>query len=366
MNLRVMGQAVLSESGVEQAASGPSLRAIVPTPAMAERVDLILDRAGIPHRWQESLLNLDLKSEDQSWDMVAFLWANLSEDERQAISVTGGLYHDGSVLPLSVTWELGQTRWFDQALLTDGFVFYYQPIVSLVSGLTVAHECLIRLEGDRIYNGEQIIRAATLRDAMRDFDHYARAKAIRMAARQRRRGRKLFVNLFPSSAGDAGAFLAESEAVLAVAGLSASDVVFELVECDTTMSVARLKNLAQDFREHGFQFALDDLGTGTNTLDAVYELRPDYIKLDKSIVWNLADPERARLARRTVEIADQFGLEVIAEGIESVEMAARVRELGVRMVQGYYFGRPAPQMREPASANFTSDLVHLSDAVKSS
>ena len=84
------------------------------------------------------------------------------------------------------------------------------------------------------------------------------------------------------------------------------------------------------------------------------DLRPDYIKLDKSLISKISDPMYMTAVQKLAEMADQFGLKVIAEGIETSETMDKLRQTGIHLMQGYYFGKPAPQM-----LSTTSDLIRV-------
>ena len=76
----------------------------------------------------------------------------------------------------------------------------------------------------------------------------------------------------------------------------------------------------------------------------VCDLHPDYIKLDKSLIEKVEQPMYAATIRKLVELAGQFGVGVIAEGVEKPETMENLWLLGVTRMQGYFFGRPLPRI----------------------
>jgi len=106
-------------------------------------------------------------------------------------------------------------------------------------------------------------------------------------------------------------------------------------------------------RRSGVRFALDDFGMGYSSLSHIRRLPVDAIKIDRFFVSgngdDIADPP---IVRTVTTLAKELGLVVVAEGVETAEQARFLRELGCDVLQGYYFGRPAPS-RE-ASATFTA------------
>ncbi|HMF75216.1 MAG TPA: EAL domain-containing protein [Bryobacteraceae bacterium] len=245
-------------------------------------------------------------------------------------------------------------NWFDDALVNDRFTFYFQPIVDTQEGTVFAHECLVRLIGEPSYCGGEIIAAATREARIHEFDSYCRVKAIRSAAAQNRSGSKVFVNFLPNSIYDPKLCLIATAAALQSTTLTPADVVFEVVESEGVHQMKHLLDIAAYYRAAGFGLALDDVGTGSNSLQMICDFKPDYIKLDRSLTSRLDDPMRLTAVRKLTELAHEFGVAVIAEGIETPGQSDLLQSIGIHLMQGWYFGYPAPQMNAAAE-----DLIRL-------
>lgn len=291
--------------------------------------------------------------------VIGLLRQMLSDPERAAVSVITAKRNDFPV-PVAIDewWRMHETDWFSRALAQDRFTSWFQPIVDTGTSQVFAHECLIRLQGSRMYGGGEILDAARVRKEIHAFDSYARRLAIRCAGRNDANA-LYFVNFSPSSIYNPEFCMQSTMEQLQISGMRPENVVFEVIESDRVQESAHLRRICDFYRRHGFRFALDDVGTGANSLQLVCDLRPDYIKLDKSLVQNVEQPMYAATIRKLIELADQFGLKVIAEGVETPSMMEDLWLLGARYMQGYLFGRPAPA---PVAA--ACDLAKLSIALE--
>ena len=94
--------------------------------------------------------------------------------------------------------------------------------------------------------------------------------------------------------------------------------------------------------EKGFKFVLDDYGTGINDMDKVDLMKPDIVKLDRSLISFVdTDPEKQENCKKCIEALHKKGVKVVAEGIEREEEFDLMVALGADLFQGYYLGRPA-------------------------
>jgi EAL domain-containing protein (putative c-di-GMP-specific phosphodiesterase class I) len=102
------------------------------------------------------------------------------------------------------------------------------------------------------------------------------------------------------------------------------------------------------FLDMGFSFAIDDVGAGYSGLETVATLRPNYLKIDMSLVRDVHQKKVSQqVVRAILGMGEGIGATVIAEGIQSQDEADAVRSLGVRFGQGYLFGRPVDPYAAP-------------------
>jgi EAL domain-containing protein (putative c-di-GMP-specific phosphodiesterase class I)/CheY-like chemotaxis protein len=117
--------------------------------------------------------------------------------------------------------------------------------------------------------------------------------------------------------------------------------VFELTERAAIDDYAQFRVLLNEFREKGIEVAIDDAGSGYASLEAIAALAPDYLKITKSLVSTLAtEPIKQDLVKMLVELAGKINARTLAEGIETREEYETCRDLGIDLIQGYYFAHP--------------------------
>jgi len=117
--------------------------------------------------------------------------------------------------------------------------------------------------------------------------------------------------------------------------------VFEITETTAARDLGKARELADRLTGLGCGFALDDFGTGYGSFTYLKHLPVSYLKIDMEFVRDLADdPADRQVVRAIVDVARNFDVRTIAEGVEAEETLELLRELGVDYAQGYHLGRP--------------------------
>ncbi len=128
---------------------------------------------------------------------------------------------------------------------------------------------------------------------------------------------------------------------LTLAGLEGARLVVELTETHAYRDLERLQKCLAILRALGARIAIDDLGAGYSSLRLWSELRPEFIKIDRHFIQNIhQDALKLHFVRSLTEIAHEMRCTVIAEGIELTEELEVVRDVGIKLAQGYLLGRP--------------------------
>jgi PAS domain S-box-containing protein len=227
-----------------------------------------------------------------------------------------------------------------QAIADDRLVLHAQPIVDIASGQRVQDELLVRMVGED--GGDLIMPNEFLPPAERfglapAIDRWVVARAARLARDQR-----VEVNLSAHSLGDKS-LTAFIESELEASGADPSNLVFEITETAAASDLVQAGKLADRLIALGCGFALDDFGTGYGSFTYLKHLPVGYIKIDMQFVSNLVtDASDRQVVKAIVDVARNFEIKTIAEGVETEATLEQLRKLGVDYAQGYHVGRPAP------------------------
>jgi EAL domain-containing protein (putative c-di-GMP-specific phosphodiesterase class I) len=125
-------------------------------------------------------------------------------------------------------------------------------------------------------------------------------------------------------------------------------ICLEVVESERIDDHAHVVGILEEYKRCGLVTAIDDFGAGHAGLNLLAEFQPDNLKMDMKLIRDI-DQSRPRqvIARNICNVADELGIRVIAEGVETASEFETLRELGIILFQGYYFGRPAFERCEP-------------------
>ncbi len=120
------------------------------------------------------------------------------------------------------------------------------------------------------------------------------------------------------------------------------DVILEISEVEALHNVEEHLNVARQWREMGYKFAIDDFGAGFISLPFIAQLVPDYIKVDRSTILQAVGSEKFRsFSKDLVRALRNYSMEgIIAEGVETEKELQVVKDIGIYFVQGYLLGKP--------------------------
>lgn len=228
-------------------------------------------------------------------------------------------------------------------ILLDGshFNVLYQPIISLRWGSILGWEALTRGPDDSYFRSPDIIFSfAEEAGLLFPLEKVCRQTAINRLG-EIGADQKLFINIHPRTINDPNFVRGETIKLIKDAGLKPANIVFEITERHSIQDFSFFNKTLEHYRNQGFLVAVDDAGTGFSCLQSIAEIRPDFIKIDMSLIRDIhLNSVKRSLLETFVVFSEKIGCTIIAEGIEQEEELDTVAKIGVHYGQGYFLGFP--------------------------
>ncbi len=220
------------------------------------------------------------------------------------------------------------------------FSMAFQPIVDIADGAIFAHEALVR--------GTQGQGAAHVLNEVSDTNRYAfdqecRVKAIELATALGLPGGPalLSINFMPNAVYEPRACIRLTLATALRTGFPPDRIIFEFTESEK-LDVNHLLNILRTYRALGFKTAIDDFGAGHAGLNLLSKFQPDIVKLDMELIRGIdASVVKQRILTHALALLGDLDIQAVAEGVETQDELQALRDLGVRLVQGYVLAKPA-------------------------
>jgi len=245
-----------------------------------------------------------------------------------------------------------QIRWVSQiqsALRDDRFLLYAQLIEPLKKKNGKPHyEILLRLQDD---DGSVILPGKFLPAAenfylMSSIDYWVIDRTFSELAQFRQGSEKLSgvsINLSGQSLGDPTGLAAYIENKLEHYQLEAQDICFEITESTAIANIDDARVFIDQLSARGFEFSLDDFGTGLSSFAYLKNLQVNYLKIDGSFVSDIVqDPVCASMVGAINQVGHAMQLKTVAEFVENDAIKRKLIEIGVDFGQGYGLGKPQP------------------------
>lgn len=216
----------------------------------------------------------------------------------------------------------------------------FQPIISLAVRRVFAYEALVRGRGGA---GAGVVLSQVTEENRYLFDQSCRSRAIGLAANLNLAGggAMLSINFLPNAVYDPRACIRVTLDAARRAGFPVDRIMFEFTESER-VDPAHLLNILQHYRSLGFRTAIDDFGAGYAGMGLLVDFVPDVVKIDMHLVRGCdRDPNRRRILCNIVHMLQDLAVTVVCEGIETEGEVETLRDIGVDLMQGYFFARPA-------------------------
>lgn len=232
------------------------------------------------------------------------------------------------------------------ALAAGEFVPYYQPVVDIRSGQLRGAEVLMRWrkpDGTLVLPGTFIPLAESSGLIRAMTRHLMRQVCAEMgAAIGARPGLKVSFNFAGQLFGN-DSIVKDVRSIFANSPIRMSQVVLEVTERDPIENFTETRRTIAALQGLGVRIAIDDVGTGHSGLSYMLKLGVDIIKIDKMFVDAIGtDRNSSTIVETLVDLAHNMRMDVVAEGVETFEQVMHLRELGIRLAQGYVFAPPLP------------------------
>lgn len=240
-------------------------------------------------------------------------------------------------------------RSLEDALKNDRFQLYGQPIVALADPeLPSGYEVLLRLrdeDGD-VVGPVEFLSAAQRYQLMPSIDRWVLDHTLKLLETYSgvlmRQRVTVSVNVTGYSLAD-DKFVDHLLSRTKLSRFPQRLLTIEITEQSAVRNLPAAVRMMNRVRAAGFGVALDDFGTGTNSLAYLRDLPVNRVKIDGSFIRDLATNRRAESTLKSiVELVRPFGVETVAEYVETAAIAQKVRALGIDYAQGYAFGKPVP------------------------
>jgi EAL domain-containing protein (putative c-di-GMP-specific phosphodiesterase class I) len=217
------------------------------------------------------------------------------------------------------------------------FSFAFQPIVNAAEKRIVSYEALVR--GVQDESAFQVFQEVREEDLYR-FDEACRVRAIELAT-ELGLACNLNLNLFPRGLEASPTAISSTIEAAERCGLSLDRLVLEITESEIIHNFSNFVEMINQHRSAGFQIAIDDFGAGYSGLNLLAEFQPDIIKIDIQLIRGIESngPKQA-IIRGIARTCLDLGIDIMAEGVETLGEYSWFREEGIDLFQGYLFGNP--------------------------
>jgi diguanylate cyclase (GGDEF)-like protein len=217
----------------------------------------------------------------------------------------------------------------------------FQPIVNNTQQNIFGYEALIRgPHNSEFYSPITLFEEAKKQNRLVELEFLCRELSI-LKFKELNLPGKLFLNASPETLFQPNFRSGQTLKLLEKIGLSPSQVVIELTEHSPLENYELVRDALKHYKEMGFEIAMDDLGSGYSGLRMWYELRPDFVKIDRHFMCDIdKDKVKQQFVRSIKNIAKELNCKVIAEGVETADEFEFVEKIGLPFCQGYYFSRP--------------------------
>ncbi len=254
----------------------------------------------------------------------------------------------------AVSWHHELTVALRAALAGSQFRLRYQPVLETTTRRLLGVEALLYWDrpGFGVVGPETFIEVAEASRLIEPIGAWVLEEACRQRAAWKRLGLPAFyvaVNVSGLQLRNARGFEDHLDLVMQAHGIELADLILEITERHLLQHVEGAVPAVQGLIARGIRVSVDDFGTGYSNLESLKRLAVSQIKIDRGFVRNLLTEVGDRvIVQSIVALGRSLGLQVVAEGVETVDQRELLHEFGCDVVQGYLYSRPLPPAELPA------------------
>lgn len=241
-------------------------------------------------------------------------------------------------------------------IITENQLTYHvQPIVETTTGNIVAYEALMRCNGDVKMEPRQILSIAASQNSLYAVEKLTFYNTLKLLSENQSvfENRKLFINSMCEYT------LTEEDfnELYLTYGELLEKCVIEIVE-DSTATPEAIDTIKKRLNFTHAQLAIDDYGTGYSNSSNLLKYRPDYVKIDRSLISDIHnDMKKQQLVTQIIDFCRDNQLQTLAEGVETAQEMKTVIRLGIDLIQGYYTSKPKPLFLDSISKDIKDEII---------
>lgn len=241
-------------------------------------------------------------------------------------------------------YEFNLLGLFSNALKNNETLLMYQPVVEASTKAIIGLEALIRWDSPKhgLIMPNDFIPLVESTQLIHPMTEWVFRKAIRQQNRLIEEGIVFYISINLSIKNIKNpTFYQRMMEILNEEHGDAKLLIFEVTESVFLEEEKHTKLTLHQIKDAGFKIAIDDFGKGYSSLTYLSQFKTDYLKIDRSFISHIADkPSIRQIVQATIQLAHQFGLKVVAEGVETLEMFEHSKQLGIDYIQGFYIAKP--------------------------
>ncbi|WP_042711128.1 MULTISPECIES: putative bifunctional diguanylate cyclase/phosphodiesterase [Crocosphaera] len=234
-----------------------------------------------------------------------------------------------------------------KALIKEEFILYYQPIISLSTQELIGFEALVRWNHPQegLIPPIEFISLAEETGLIIDLGNWVFFEACRQAQVWKKQyekaaSLKISINLSGHQINEVN-LVENIDRICNLTQLDPKFIRMEITENILIKNHQIINDLFQQIKERKIQICIDDFGTGYSSLSYLHNFELDILKIDKSFIQrNLNELKTIKILKTIIDVAYNFGMDVVAEGIETEQQSKILQDLGCKLGQGYFFGHP--------------------------